>query len=115
MSNADLNTLAKRATQLANELTSLASTSMIRDEAADAVANVANGIDFYDVIATFETLLITTALTATRGNQRRAAKLLNLKTTTLNSLINRYKIEAKASEYSTQQAGKSGAPGHPSA
>ena len=44
-----------------------------------------NGIDFYEIVARFERQLIVSALEVTRGNQRRAASLLRIGTTTLSS------------------------------
>jgi transcriptional regulator with GAF, ATPase, and Fis domain len=48
--------------------------------------------DFYDEVSRFEIELIKRALLQTGGHQMRAAKLLNLKVTTLNSKIKHYKI-----------------------
>jgi transcriptional regulator with GAF, ATPase, and Fis domain len=48
--------------------------------------------DFYDEVSRFEIDLIKRALLQTGGHQMRAAKLLNLKVTTLNSKIKHYKI-----------------------
>lgn len=53
---------------------------------------IENGINFDEEIKTFEIQLIERALEQTGGNQRRAAKLLNLKHTTLNAKIKRYQI-----------------------
>jgi len=55
--------------------------------------NIAEGIDFYLEVENFETRLIKLALDHTRGNQSRAAKLLGIKPTTLNSKIKLYGIE----------------------
>ena len=55
--------------------------------------NLAEGIDFYDEVQRFETSLIRLALDQTRGHQARAAKLLRIKPTTLNSKIKLYGIE----------------------
>ena len=43
----------------------------------------------------FEAEMIRSALIRTGGRQRRAARLLGMKTTTLNSKIRRYQIETK--------------------
>ena len=51
-----------------------------------------NGFDFYDEVSRFEIDLIKRALLQTGGHQVRAAKLLNLKVTTLNSKIKHYQI-----------------------
>lgn len=49
-------------------------------------------IDFYEEVRRFEIELITRALKQTGGHQMRAARLLNVKVTTLNSKIKRYNI-----------------------
>jgi transcriptional regulator with GAF, ATPase, and Fis domain len=54
--------------------------------------NIENGVDFYEEVRRFEIDLITRALFQTGGHQARAAKLLNLKITTLNSKIKHYNI-----------------------
>ena len=48
------------------------------------------GIDFYDEIERFEIELIRSALNQCDGNQTRAAKLLHLKSTTLNAKMKHY-------------------------
>ena len=55
--------------------------------------NASDGIDFYNEVQRFETGLIRLALDQTRGHQARAAKLLRIKPTTLNSKIKLYGIE----------------------
>ena len=54
--------------------------------------NVHAGLDFYDEVHRFEIELIKRALLHTGGHQGRAARLLNLKVTTLNSKIKHYDI-----------------------
>lgn len=49
-------------------------------------------IDFAEEVQRFEENLIRSALIKTGGRQRRAAKLLNLKASTLNSKIKRFGI-----------------------
>ncbi|MFZ0062203.1 MAG: helix-turn-helix domain-containing protein [Pyrinomonadaceae bacterium] len=51
-----------------------------------------NGLDFYDEVTRFEIDLIKRALLLTAGHQGRAARLLNLRATTLNSKIKHYGI-----------------------
>jgi transcriptional regulator with GAF, ATPase, and Fis domain len=51
-----------------------------------------NGLDFYDEVTRFEIDLIKRALLLTGGHQGRAARLLNLRATTLNSKIKHYGI-----------------------
>ena len=55
--------------------------------------DLAAGIDFYDEVERFETGLIRLALDHTGGHQARAARLLRIKPTTLNSKIKLYGIE----------------------
>ena len=54
------------------------------------------GVDFSEEVRRFEADLIRRALTRTGGHQRRAARLLNLKVTTLNALIKRHRINPHA-------------------
>lgn len=56
---------------------------------------IAQGISFYDEVAKFEISLIRRALEITGGNQSRAARLLGMNTTTLNSKIKAYNITVK--------------------
>ncbi len=53
-------------------------------------------VNFADEVRRFETDLIRWALMRTGGHQRRAARLLNLKVTTLNAKIKRYRIQPHA-------------------
>jgi DNA-binding NtrC family response regulator len=55
--------------------------------------NLSKGIDFYEEVQRFESGLIRLALDQTRGHQARAADLLHIKPTTLNSKIKLYGIE----------------------
>src|ERR687892_2007498 len=52
--------------------------------------NLSQGIDFYEEVKRFETGLIKLALERTGGNQAKAARLLQIKPTTLNSKIKLY-------------------------
>ena len=54
--------------------------------------SITEGLDFYDEVSRFEIELIQRALLHTAGHQGRAARLLNLKVTTLHSKIKHYKI-----------------------
>ena len=58
-------------------------------------------VDFSDEVRRFETDLIRWALMRTGGHQRRAARMLNLKVTTLNAKIKRYRIQPHAAPTST--------------
>ena len=53
---------------------------------------VERGINLYDEVSRFEIELIRCALHHTGGHQVKAARLLGLKTTTLNNKIKQYKI-----------------------
>jgi DNA-binding NtrC family response regulator len=59
---------------------------------ASPVAFTEAGVDFYAEVRRFEIGLITRALRRTRGSQCKAASLLNLRRTTLNSKIKTYQI-----------------------
>ena len=54
--------------------------------------NIESGFDFYQEVSRFEIDLIKRALLKTGGNQVRAARLLKLNVTTLNSKIKRHNI-----------------------
>ncbi|HMV49308.1 MAG TPA: sigma-54 dependent transcriptional regulator [Blastocatellia bacterium] len=58
-----------------------------------AALDVARGISFYDEVSRFEIELIRRALEITGGHQSRAAKLLGMNNTTLNSKIKVYNIK----------------------
>lgn len=59
---------------------------------------VQQGIDFYDEVIKFEISLIEQALKHSEGSQYKAASLLRLKPSTLNSKIKNLKINWKASK-----------------
>lgn len=61
--------------------------------------DIQSGLDFYDEVSRFEIDLIKRALIQTGGHQRRAARLLNLKVTTLNSKIKHYNIAVASGAY----------------
>ncbi len=54
---------------------------------------LSGGIDLFEEVKLFEINLIKLALNQTRGHQARAARLLNINPTTLNSKIKLYSIE----------------------
>jgi DNA-binding protein Fis len=55
--------------------------------------DIVAGIDFYQEVQQFETHLIKMALDETSGNQAKAARLLGIKATTLNSKIKLFGIQ----------------------
>jgi DNA-binding NtrC family response regulator len=57
-----------------------------------SIPSVENGLDFYDEVRKFEISLIQRALQLTGGVQNKAAHILNLKHTTLNTKIKQYKL-----------------------
>jgi len=57
--------------------------------------DITQGFSFYDEVAKFEINLIRQVLEITGGNQSRAARLLGMNTTTLNSKIKSYNIAVK--------------------
>ncbi|KXK00835.1 MAG: response regulator containing CheY-like receiver, AAA-type ATPase, and DNA-binding domain [Acidobacteria bacterium OLB17] len=57
--------------------------------------DISNGVDFYDEVKKFEVDLIRRALERTGGHQSRAARLLGLNATTLNSKIKNHHILTK--------------------
>jgi Fis family transcriptional regulator len=86
--------LVKMALSLLSEAQTLACDKAFTDESIRLRAlDPAQGIDLYSEVERFETGLIKLALEHTGGNQAKAAKLLHLKPTTLNSKIKQYSIE----------------------
>jgi transcriptional regulator with GAF, ATPase, and Fis domain len=67
-------------------------------------ADIMRGIQFYDEVERFERELITRALDLTGGHQVRAARLLGLKVTTLNSKVKRYQIPLPQNEAAPQSS-----------
>ncbi len=69
---------------------------MVKDSSGtSAEIDIAQGITFYDEVKKFEIDLIHRALEQTAGHQSRAARLLGLNATTLNSKIKSYNIIPK--------------------
>jgi len=86
--------LVDLASSLMREAQVLARDKAFADESASLqTLDLAKGIDFYDEVQRFETALIKLALEQAEGNQARAARLLGLRATTLNSKIKIYNIE----------------------
>jgi DNA-binding NtrC family response regulator len=71
--------------------------AMIRNTAgASENIDLSRGINFYDEVRRFEIDLIRRALDQTGGHQSRAARLLGLNATTLNSKIKTYNIPSRS-------------------
>lgn len=86
--------LIELAHKLLSEAEILAGDKSFLDESRRLEAlNIAEGIDFFEEIRRFEISLIRLALAQTSGHQARAAKLLNIKPTTLNTKIKLFGIE----------------------
>ena len=81
---------------LLTEAETLARDKAFTDEATRLKPlDILGGIDFYAEVQRFETHLIKMALAETGGNQARAARLLGIKATTLNSKIKLFNIQAE--------------------
>ena len=92
--NGRLRRLTDLATALRREAQVLARDKAFADESAKLQdIDFTKGIDFYSEVERFETALIKLALDQTDGNQARAAALLGLRATTLNSKIKLYNIQ----------------------
>ena len=88
--------LVELAASVLEEAEILARDKVFADQAAKVrTMDLAGGIDFYEEVTQFETSLIKMALEQTAGNQAKAAELLNIKPTTLNSKIKLYKIQCR--------------------
>ena len=73
-----------------------AAREMLRDsEGVSSEIDITRGVNFYDEVRKFETDLIRRALEQTGGHQSRAARLLGLNATTLNSKIKTYNITVR--------------------
>jgi len=66
-----------------------------RTEGSSGDIDISRGVNFYDEIKKFEIDLIRRALEQTGGHQSRAARLLGLNATTLNSKIKTYNIPTR--------------------
>ena len=64
-------------------------------EGASGDIDIARGVNFYDEVKRFEIDLIRRALEQTGGHQSRAARLLGLNATTLNSKLKTYQIKPR--------------------
>ncbi len=70
----------------------LAQEMIIDSEGSSDEIDISRGVNFYEEVRRFETDLIRRALDQTGGHQSRAARLLGLNATTLNSKIKSYNI-----------------------
>jgi DNA-binding NtrC family response regulator len=73
----------------------LAHKMMADSEGTSSEIDIARGVNFYDEVKKFEIDLIRRALEQTGGHQSRAARLLGLNATTLNSKIKSYNIHTR--------------------
>jgi DNA-binding NtrC family response regulator len=74
-----------------------AAAAVARDSiGASASIDVGRGVNFYDEVRRFEIDLIRRALDQTSGHQSRAARLLGMNPTTLNSKIKTYNINLRS-------------------
>ena len=65
------------------------------DSLSEVETPINRGFDFYNEVTRFEIELIRQALIFTGGHQGKAARLLQLKATTLNSKINHYHTQLR--------------------
>ncbi|HEX8708914.1 MAG TPA: helix-turn-helix domain-containing protein [Pyrinomonadaceae bacterium] len=95
-----IKTLRRLALNLMREVVSLNEVQFV---------DLRNGVDFYDEVRRFEINLIQRALEQTGGNQVRAARMLGLKVTTLNTKIKNYGIhpESMQEQYAVPDPGES--------
>ena len=74
-----------------------AAAAVARESAgASSGIDVTRGVNFYDEVRRFEIDLIRRALDQTGGHQSRAARLLGMNPTTLNSKIKTYNINLRS-------------------
>ncbi|HVS82766.1 MAG TPA: sigma-54 dependent transcriptional regulator [Pyrinomonadaceae bacterium] len=69
--------------------------AVARGDSGAAAIDISRGINFYDEVRRFEIDLIRRALDQTGGHQSRAARLLGMNPTTLNSKIKTYNINLR--------------------
>jgi len=80
--------LVMLARALANEIETLQAEVATNEDGNDHDAN--DSIDFYNAVEHYEIELITSALSKSGGNQTHAARLLRMKSTTLNAKMKHY-------------------------
>ena len=82
----------------------LTETLLRRIQSIQAQAENGNGgLDLQKEVHCFEAELIRSALIETGGRQRRAAKLLGMKVTTLNNKIKRYNLADRSADYADEK------------
>ena len=69
---------------------------IMNSEGVSSDIDISKGVNFYEEVRRFEIDMITRALDQTGGHQSRAARLLGLNATTLNSKIKSYNIEPRS-------------------
>ena len=89
-----LETLRELAIALLEEVDSIKGSGSLEKGSGSLEAKP--GVDFFEEVRRFEADLIRWALIRAGGHQRRAARMLNLKATTLNCLIKRHGIQSEA-------------------
>ena len=83
-----------------NSLKVLALTLLREVESLEEQDDSSGPLNLQSEVHRFEAEMIRSALIRTGGRQRRAARLLGMKTTTLNSKIKRYRIEERSRDES---------------
>ena len=102
LSNSDQSSLRLRAITLADRIKALReiTLSLLTElESLESLAAPARNLRLDDEVKRFEIALIRAALVKTKGNQARAAVLLGIKHTTLNSKIKRYRAQQAGCEF----------------
>lgn len=92
-----LDTLENLARSIVNEVNVLKNSPKLSDELIDKIRK--EKFSLPDLVQKYEKELIRFALAETKGNQRRAAKLLKVNVTTFNNKIKRYGIVIRNLEF----------------
>lgn len=104
LSNSGQPSLCLRDITLANRIKSLREITLsllteLESMESQAMSEPEQDFRLEDEVKRFETALIRTALVKTKGNQARAARLLGIKHTTLNSKVKRYQLQHAGREF----------------
>ncbi len=78
--------------------------SAVEDLALADLPNLDEGAGFYEQVRDFEISLIKMALSRSQGSQVKAAKLLKMRVTTLNTKIKSYESKSISKKYRTNPA-----------